>query len=93
MNIDLHVILAGDVSTPVGKPYPDENCHPHEVEVFWAIDQTVKQHYLQTSTIQYVSLIGSLGIRKYKLPQASQLRVTSFFLCSNTTLAVVSHTE
>jgi len=44
MNTDLHVILAGDVSTPVGKPDPGENCHPLGVKVFWAIDQTVIQH-------------------------------------------------
>lgn len=44
MNTDFHVILAGDVSTPVGKPDPDENRHPLEVEIFRAIDQTLKQH-------------------------------------------------
>jgi hypothetical protein len=44
MNTDLHVTLEGDVSTPVGKPDPDENCHPLGVEIFRAIDQTVKQH-------------------------------------------------
>jgi hypothetical protein len=44
MNTDLHVILTGDVSTPLGELDPDENCHPNEVEVFRAIDQTMKQH-------------------------------------------------
>jgi hypothetical protein len=43
MNTDLCVILAGDVSIPVGKPVPDENCHPLGVEVFQAIDETGKQ--------------------------------------------------
>jgi hypothetical protein len=44
MNTDLHVISAGDVSTPVGKPDADENCHPLGVEVFQAINQTTKRH-------------------------------------------------
>lgn len=44
MNTDLHVIFAGDVSTPVEKPDPDENHHPLGVKVFRAIDQTVKEH-------------------------------------------------
>jgi hypothetical protein len=35
--------FTGDVSTPVGKPVPDENCHPLGVEVFRAIAQTEKQ--------------------------------------------------
>jgi hypothetical protein len=39
----LPVMFAGDVSTPVGKPVPEEKCHPLGVEVFRAIDQTVKQ--------------------------------------------------
>jgi len=44
MNTDLHVILAGDVSTPVEKPDSDENHHPLGVEIFRALAQTVKQH-------------------------------------------------
>jgi hypothetical protein len=29
-------MFAGDVTAPVGKPVPDENCHPLGVEVFQA---------------------------------------------------------
>jgi hypothetical protein len=43
INMALSLIFTGDVSTPVGKPVPDENCHPLGVEVFQAIAQTEKQ--------------------------------------------------
>jgi hypothetical protein len=39
----LSLTFTGDVSTPVGKPVPDENCHPLGVEVFRAIAKTEKQ--------------------------------------------------
>lgn len=46
-DMDLLVAMStcpqGDVSTPVGKPVPDENCHPLGVEVFRAIAQTENQ--------------------------------------------------
>ena len=35
MTTDLHVMLAGDVSTPVEKPDPDENCHHLEWKYSW----------------------------------------------------------
>jgi hypothetical protein len=42
-SVTLPVMFAGDVSTPVGKPVPDENCHPLGVEVFQATHRSVKQ--------------------------------------------------
>jgi hypothetical protein len=39
----LSLKFTGDVSTPVGKSVPDENCHPLGVEVFRARAQTEKQ--------------------------------------------------
>jgi hypothetical protein len=41
--MSLPVMFAGDVSTPVGKPVPDEKCHPLGVEVFQATNKTVQQ--------------------------------------------------
>jgi hypothetical protein len=39
----LSLTLTGDVSTPVGKPVPDEKCHPLRVEIFRATAQTEEQ--------------------------------------------------